>query len=420
MPFVLHSQPTGVFEAKGSIGDMATESHRRYAEIMKDVEGMIDDHSASLLRSCSNCPSNPTPVNHQETGLQMQSKLKLLVPSIGNFFTRLPLADAFRYQDSLRFISSRRFVPPSFNDIRLILNTAQVMGLASAGPLDLATFDGDVTLYPDGHSLEAYNPVISRIIDLMAHDTKIGIVTAAGYTEAVKYHERLHGILHAIRDSTVLTDAQKENLVVMGGESNFLFRYDLESPHLLTWVSRKSWILDEMLTWSESLIQSLLDKAEDALKECITNLSLPAQIIRKERAVGIIPVVPGFKFPRELLEETVLVVAKVLEMSEVGRKLPFCAFNGGNDVFVDIGDKSWGVLVCQKYFSDRDALLGSTRKIEGKRTMHVGDQFLSANGANDFKARQVGTTAWVANPAETVDLLDEVAAFMRQAEKKRM
>lgn len=45
VPFVLHSQPTGVFEAKGSITDMAIESHRRYAEIMKDVEEMIDDHS---------------------------------------------------------------------------------------------------------------------------------------------------------------------------------------------------------------------------------------------------------------------------------------------------------------------------------------------------------------------------------------
>ncbi|RQM07128.1 hypothetical protein DH86_00003471 [Scytalidium sp. 3C] len=79
-------------------------------------------------------------------GLQGQSKLKLLVPSIGNFFTRLPLEDAFRYQDSKRFISSRRFVPPSFNDVRLILNTAQVMGLLRTGPLELATFDGDVTL----------------------------------------------------------------------------------------------------------------------------------------------------------------------------------------------------------------------------------------------------------------------------------
>lgn len=105
-----------------------------------------------------------TIVTHQDDGLQHQSKLKLLVPSIGNFFTRLPLAEAFKYQDSLRFISSRRFVPPSFNDIRLILNTAQIMGVAAAGALDLATFDGDVTLYDDGKSLEPDNPVITRII----------------------------------------------------------------------------------------------------------------------------------------------------------------------------------------------------------------------------------------------------------------
>lgn len=41
-------------------------------------------------------------------------------------------------------------MPPSFNDIRLILNTAQLMGLiaqnSDGGGLDLATFDGDVTL----------------------------------------------------------------------------------------------------------------------------------------------------------------------------------------------------------------------------------------------------------------------------------
>jgi IMP and pyridine-specific 5'-nucleotidase len=86
-------------------------------------------------------------VEHQKVGTDGQSKLKLLVPSIGTFFTRLPLTDAFRYQDRKRFISSRRFVPPSFNDIRLILNTAQLMGVNSVGPLDLATFDGDVTLW---------------------------------------------------------------------------------------------------------------------------------------------------------------------------------------------------------------------------------------------------------------------------------
>lgn len=52
---------------------------------------------------------------------------------------------------------------------------------------------------------------------------------------------------------------------------------------------------------------------------------------------------------------------------------------GGNDVFVDIGDKAWGVLACQNY-------LGG---IEGSKTLHVGDQFLSA-GANDFKVSHDG------------------------------
>lgn len=105
-----------------------------------------------------------------------------------------------------------------------------------------------------------------------------------------------------------------------------------------------------MSTWTQPTITALLDLAESSLQECITNLALPAVILRKERAVGIIPSVPGYKFGRESLEETVLVVQKKLEMSEVGKQIPFCAFNGGNDVFVDIGDKSWGVLVCQEYF----------------------------------------------------------------------
>lgn len=78
--------------------------------------------------------------------------------------------------------------------------------------------------------------------------------------------------------------------------------------------------------------------------------------------------------------------------------MPFCAFNGGNDVFIDVGNKEWGVRACQKYFGG----------IAGSKTLHVGDQFLSV-GANDFKARLACCTAWIANPAETVALLDELA-----------
>lgn len=252
----------------------------------------------------------------------------------------------------------------------------------------------------------------------MSHGTKIGIVTAAGYEEnggAERYYGRLHGLLEAVKTSTLLSDSLRKNLVVMGGESNFLFKFDIDAPHLLTWVSRKAWILDDMYNWTEDTIQALLDKAARALLDCIANLHLDAELVRKSRAVGIVPKQPGKKFAREQLEETVLIVQKVLEMSSAGQAIPFCAFNGGNDVFVDIGDKSWGVLVCQKYFGDLEG-----RLIEGKKTVHVGDQFLSANGANDFRARRVGTTAWVASPSETVELLYEAEEFLEAAERKRV
>lgn len=50
----------------------------------------------------------------------------------------------------------------------------------------------------------------------MSHGTKIGIVTAAGYTDAERYYGRLHGLLEGIKVSKILTPAQKRNLVVMG------------------------------------------------------------------------------------------------------------------------------------------------------------------------------------------------------------
>lgn len=289
-------------------------------------------------------------------------------------------------------------MPPSFNDVRLILNTAQLLSLTRTGPLGLVTFDGDVTLYDDGESLMSDNPVIPCILDLMGKGTRIGIVTAAGYTEASRYYARLFGLLDAIASSTSLTTTQKQNLVVMGGESNYLFRFSPNSADKLTWVPRTEWALEEMHSWTDANIQALLDVARGALQECVGTLRLDADIVRKERAIGIVPR-SGKKLAREQLEETVLVTQKMLEMSEAGQRVPFCAFNGGNDVFVDIGDKSYGVAACQSFFGG----------VKGDKTLHVGDQFLSA-GANDFKARLACTTAWIASPGETVALLYEIAA----------
>ncbi|KAL4815040.1 IMP-specific 5'-nucleotidase 1 [Aspergillus spinulosporus] len=385
VPFVLHSQPTAVQEEDATkLAEVAHDTHQRYAEIFSDVERLLNDH-----------------IDHELSGAAGKSKLKLLVPTVGTFFTRLYLKDAFKYQDEQRFISRRRFVAPSFNDVRLILNSAQLLGLVHTKGLELVTFDGDVTLYDDGANLNADSPVIPRIIRLLRQGIKVGIVTAAGYTDEAKYYERLQGLLDVLRDTPDLTDEQRSALIVMGGESNYLFRYDASSPHRLAYVPRENWVIGEMATWEEEDITQLLNIAESSLRACVANLNLPVSVLRKDRAVGVFPKNRG-RLSREQLEETVLVVQNTVERSQVGSRLPFCAFNGGNDVFVDIGDKSWGVRACQQYFGG----------IDPSRTLHVGDQFLSA-GANDFKARLASTTAWIASPAETVQLLDELDGVQR-------
>lgn len=259
------------------------------------------------------------------------------MPSVSIFFTPLLLEKAFIYQDSRRKISSRRFVAPSFNDIRLTLNSAQVMSLIQNGPLQLVTFDGDVTLYDDGQSLNKDNPVIPRILQLLLRGIKVGIVTAAGYTDASKYYGRLLGLLEAVRNAVLSKELHDPDLIVLGGESNYLFSFDASSEHLLKFIPREEWMLDEMKKWTETDVAKLLDIAEAALNECISSMSLSAEILRKERAVGIIQKAgPGNrKFTREQLEEIVLITQQTLDMSPVGKKLPFCAFNGkprGRDV----------------------------------------------------------------------------------------
>jgi IMP and pyridine-specific 5'-nucleotidase len=91
-------------------------------------------------------------------------------------------------------------VAPSFNDIRLVLNTSQIMSLARSGGIDLVTFDGDVTLYEDGQSVEPDSPIIPRILDLLRRGTKVGIVTAAGVRSSPPNHK-------ADQDSTPKPDA---------------------------------------------------------------------------------------------------------------------------------------------------------------------------------------------------------------------
>jgi len=242
-------------------------------------------------------------VAHQDKNTPLQSKLKMLVPTIGIFFTPLPLRQAFLTTEHQRAISQRRFVAPSFNgtpslrivneDIRRLLATAQLLALTnSCSPqtkLKLITFDGDVTLYPDGSTLLPENPVIPYILTLLSQGIHIGIVTAAGYPDrrGIEYTRRLGGLVKAVAKSS-LTPQQKENLAILGGECNYLFRYNGATDRL-EWVDENIWKLDEMESWEINDIETLLDIAEGALQDCAQSMRLKCQIIRKQRAVGSLP-----------------------------------------------------------------------------------------------------------------------------------
>jgi IMP and pyridine-specific 5'-nucleotidase len=91
---------------------------------------------------------------------------------------------------------------------------------------------------------------------------------------------------------------------------------------------------------------------------------------------------------------------KKVKISESDLSIPFCAFNGGSDVWVDIGNKLIGVQILCNW-------LGTF----AHETLHVGDQFLSTG--NDIATRSACCTLWITNPEETHDVLLQLNEFLR-------
>ncbi|KAF9105078.1 IMP 5'-nucleotidase [Mortierella sp. AM989] len=369
---------------------MVDANLQRYLEIMKSVEVMIEEHRRKALK-----------------GVPEHSRLHRIVPSVASFFTPLPLEAAFLVANAKHSIAARRFVPPSFNDIRRILNTAQVMAIAPT--ISLITFDGDMTLYDDGTSFTDTSPLIPLLITLMRAGLRVAIVTAAGYPgDAGKYEERLTGLLNCFQ-SQKLSEKLLERFFVLGGECNYLFRCGWkksettgESVVGLTYIQPEAYQPADMLAWKNEEIQELLDVAEENLRRSVTAMNLKAIVIRKMRAVGIVPV--GVRIAREQLDECVLSTQqRLLEYQQFSGPskvaIPFCVFNGGNDVFVDIGNKLIGVQVLQAY-------LGAAPDA----TVHVGDQFLSTG--NDFATRSSCCTLWIISPEETEGVLNELTPLL--------
>lgn len=322
-----------------------------------------------------------------------RSTLRRLVPSVGKIHTPLRLVDALKEYDAYASLLRRRFVKPNFAEIRHVLNIAQLR--SSAEVLRLITFDADGTLYADGHHIEKEDEIIGHVVALLRSNVHVAIVTAAGYPgDATKFEGRIRGLLAAFRDLQ-LPKSITDRFFIMGGECNYLL--NVVDDYRLAFVPEERWQSEVMREWREEDIDELLCEAQSVLLETASYLQLDVQLLRKERSVGILPQQPTIY---EVLEDIALSAQHHL----MGSKIPCCAFNGGNDVFVDVGNKSLGLEALMNYLG-----------LEPYQALHVGDRFTVSG--NDRATRDKCPILWVANPGETTFFIGLLLSDIQQQKK---
>lgn len=338
------------------------------------------------------------------------SRLRTFVPTIGLFHTPLPLEQAFRDYDVKYCVTARKHIAPTFNELRHVLNLAQVYALQDS--LQFISFDGDQTLYEDGGNFEYNSPLSVSMRTLLSAGVNIALITAAGYEhDGPKYEQRLQGLLRGFSDAN-LSDEALNRFFVVGGECNYyLWCVRQDDRVQLQQVPEKMWEQADPgprpYSWSNAECQRILDIAETSIHKSVKELCLRAKVIRKKRGVGLIPggndsvsAVPNghgsLKLKREALDEVALRAQEELKGAQPPLSLTYCCFNGGRDAWVDVGNKRVGVEAMQ-------ALLHITDK---STCLHVGDQFL--NMGNDYAARDVSPCIWITSPLETGKILEHL------------
>jgi len=303
----------------------------------------------------------------------------------------MKLREAFETYNRKYRITSRRFVYPTFNEIRHIMNLGQVLGLED---VRLITFDGDQTLYPDQKNFEDM-ALAQQIVVLLKAGIKIALVTAANYyLQCEKYETRLQALLEYFKEQE-LEEEYLSNFYIVAGESNFLLKIGTDyriHPDQDRW--------PKQLTVTENMLLAL-DSVEEALKAAVRELNMKAQVLRKRTSVGVIVAAGAsagkqqYDFRREQLDEMVFRIQDVLISMKDKIDFPYCAFNGGNDVWFDIGNKKEGIEGLQMLFN-----------VKSGHSLHVGDQM--AHTGNDFMARYQAPVSWIVNPQETKKILQHV------------
>ncbi|DAZ96401.1 TPA: hypothetical protein N0F65_012482 [Lagenidium giganteum] len=364
--------------------DESAGLHLSVLEVFQVVEEMIAEHVTS--------PEN--------------SRLKKYLPKVKKIFLPLELTRAVHEYDARTHFLARKRVPPTFKEVRHILNLATINAIAAH--LKLVTFDADDTIYEDGGTISANSGMVSIIVQLLQRGLVVSLVTAAGYPNgAAKYEQRLRGILEGLEP---LTTEERARFLVMGGECNYLFgthTHPDTGKVSLRAIDGKLWKDGRGVRWQQEDITTMLDLAEKTLRETTQALQMPIEIMRKERAVGILNPSTTKRFSYENLEEICLTVQHALKDCTV----PHCAFNGGNDVWVDVGNKALGIQALQKFvfrFLPNELSGGSEELsiIEGMECLHVGDRFTRTG--NDTRSRDAATTVWISDPRETVYIMKKL------------
>jgi IMP and pyridine-specific 5'-nucleotidase len=400
-------------------------NERSYVETMTHMEDLVREHRVKGT----------------------SSRLHQLVPSISTFHTDLFLRDAFVMYNDKFAITKRNHIAPTFNEIRHILNLSQLKGLGTN--LKFVSFDGDQTLYSDGGNFDEKSELSYQIIELIRNGIIVCVITAASYAfDGSKYEVRLKGLLRRFVTAD-LTDEEISRFYVMGGECNYLLQCQraeatkttFESTDTLDSVSGESmsplgnkgkvclvgvpyevWQAEEFVGapkpafWPQDQVDAIINTAYDCFTKARDDLRLRARLIKKPRSVGIIPggedmiesVPKGHgskKLKTEALDEIILRAHAALESLDPPPTVPYCAFNGGRDAWVDVGSKGVAVEALQAYF-----------KIGRDQTLHVGDQFLKTG--NDISARDVSACIWITNPKETYKILDYLLDFSLGIGKK--
>jgi IMP and pyridine-specific 5'-nucleotidase len=235
----------------------------------------------------------------------------------------------------------------------------------------------------------------------------VAVVTAAGYEyQTEKYELRLSGLLAYFKQMGLPAE-DCERFYLFGGECNYLLSlghdyklHPVKEWGAGGWQTSSKFIQESPANWEEDQVQSLLDSSEACFQSSLKELKIRGRIIRKKRSVGLIPN-QDEEIPREALDETIIRVQTLLETnirstsSAGGVRLPYCAFNGGRDAWVDVGNKRVGVHILSAY-------LGTSLE----ETLHIGDQFL--NTGNDFAARDICPCIWITSPEETTYILKSI------------